>query len=174
MVPACQICPEEFMSNFTNETEYYSLQAVLSSQSSFTTLTHPAGHSMNTLYAIRQVPPCQNWPEEFLSNFTNETVYYSLQAVFSSGKSIYPSTRPAGHSMNSLSAIRWCPSAKIGPRNFLPILQMRLHITACRPFLVPESPITPSPHPAGHSMNTLYAIRQFPHARIGPRNFFPI
>src|SRR5271155_5031456 len=53
MVPACQICPEEFMSNFTNETEYYSLQAVLSSRSSFTTLTRPAGHSMNPLNAIR-------------------------------------------------------------------------------------------------------------------------
>src|SRR5271155_1362781 len=36
------------------------------------------------------VPPCQNWPKEFLSNCTNETAYYSLQALLSSGKSIYP------------------------------------------------------------------------------------
>src|SRR5271155_5770581 len=81
MVPACQICPEEFMSNFTNETEYYRLQAVLSSQSSFTTLTHPAGHSMNTL-----------------------------------------------------NAIRWCQHAKFVPKNLCPILQMRPNITACRLF----------------------------------------
>src|SRR5271155_3546628 len=54
MVPACQICPEKFMSNFTNETECYRLQAVLTSRSSFTTLTRPAGHSMKTLYVIRQ------------------------------------------------------------------------------------------------------------------------
>src|SRR5271155_2272536 len=90
MVPACQICPEEFLSNFTNETAYYRLQAVLSSGKSI----YPIHSSCGTQYAhsvcYMMVPPCQNWPEQFISNFANGTGYYSLQAVSSSGKSIYP------------------------------------------------------------------------------------
>jgi len=89
-VPPCQNWPEEFLSNFTNETEYYSLHALLSSGKSIYSIHSCRGTQYEDSVCYTTVPPCQNWPEEFLSNFTNETAYYSLQAVLSSGKSIYP------------------------------------------------------------------------------------
>src|SRR5271155_6283565 len=90
MLPPCQNWPEECLSNFTNETEYYRLQAVLSTGKSIPPIPSPRGTQYEHSVCYTTVPPCQNWPEEFLSNFTNETAYYSLQVVLSDGKSIHP------------------------------------------------------------------------------------
>src|SRR5271155_1821475 len=87
-VPPCQNWPKEFLSNFTNETEYYSLQAVLGDGKCICPIPSSRGTQYEDSVCYTTVPPCQNWPEEFLSNFTNETAYYSLQALLSSGKSI--------------------------------------------------------------------------------------
>src|SRR5271163_1764381 len=95
-VPPCQNWPEKFLSNFTNETAYYRLHTVLSTGKSI----HPISSSRGTQYehsvCYTTVPPCQNWPEEFLSNFTNETAYYRLHTVLSTGKSIHPITSSRG------------------------------------------------------------------------------
>src|SRR5271155_472664 len=89
-VPPCQNWPEEFLSNFTNETAYYNLQGVLSSGKSIYPIHSSRGTQYEHSVCYTRRPPCQNWPEEVIYNCTNETGYYSLQAVLSSGKSIYP------------------------------------------------------------------------------------
>src|SRR5271154_5638212 len=55
-------------------------------ESLFTPSPHPAGHSV----CYTTVPPSPNWPQAFISNFTNATEYYRLHAVLSTGKSIHP------------------------------------------------------------------------------------
>src|SRR5271163_2153956 len=87
--------------------------------------------------------------------FYNETAYYSLQAVLSSRSSFTPFSHPAGHSMNTLYAIRRFHHLQIVPKKLFSILQMRLNITGCRLFFAPASLFTPSPRPAGRSINTV-------------------
>src|SRR5277367_2117926 len=84
------------------------------------------------------VPLCHNWPKEFISDFTNEGEYYSLQTVLGSGSSFKPFHCPEGQGMHFLYAIRLSHHARIGPKNLFPISQMRVNITACRLFWVPE------------------------------------
>ena len=52
MVPLCHNWPKECISDFTNEGEYYSLQTVLGSGSSFEPFNRPEGQGMHSLYAI--------------------------------------------------------------------------------------------------------------------------
>jgi hypothetical protein len=80
------ILPAQFISHFTNETEYYSLQAVSSFGSSFTGFPRPVGHSMNG-------------------------------AILSSQSPFTPFTRPLGHSINTVNAIRCCYYAEIALNN---------------------------------------------------------
>src|SRR5271168_2041661 len=74
----------------------------------------------------------------------NEGEYYSLQTVLGSGSSFKPFPRPEGQRMNSLYAIRQCHYPRIGPNNSFPILQIRVNITACRLFWVPEARLSHS------------------------------
>src|SRR5271163_3945459 len=104
-LPLCQNWPEQFISNFTNVTEYYRLQAVLRTGKSIHPVPSSRGTQYNHSVCYTTVPPSPNWPEAFISNFTNETEYYSLHAVLSTGKSFTPFNHPAGHSMNTLYAI---------------------------------------------------------------------
>src|SRR5271168_5071800 len=89
------------------------------------------------------VPLCHYWPKECISDFTNEGEYYSLQTVLGFGSSFKPFPHPEEQGMNSLYAIRQCHHARIGPKNLVPILQMRVNITACRLF-VPEARLSHS------------------------------
>src|SRR5271168_2833625 len=93
------------------------------------------------------VPLCQNWPEEFISDFTNEGEYYSLQTVLGSGSLFKPFPRPEGQGMNSLYVIRQCHYATIGSKNLFPMVQ---------------------------SMNSLYVIRRCNYTTVGPKNLFLI
>src|SRR5271154_3493942 len=90
------------------------------------------------------VPLYHNWPKECISDFTNEGEYYSLQTVLGSRSSFEPFHRPEGQSINSLYAIRRCHYARIGPNNSFPIFQIRVNITACRLFWVPEARLSHS------------------------------
>src|SRR5271156_882636 len=58
-------------------------------------------------------PPCHNWPDEFISDFTNETEYHSLRTLLGSGSLFNPFPRPTGQSVNSLCAVRRCHHSKI-------------------------------------------------------------
>src|SRR5277367_5064983 len=71
-LPLCQNWPEQFISNFTNETEYYRLQAVLRTGKSIHPIPSSRGTQYNHSVCYTTVPPSPNWPEAFISNFTNE------------------------------------------------------------------------------------------------------
>ena len=129
---------------FPNMSEYYSFEP----GKLINPFPHPLGHRINRLspesllthslnglpVCYSTVPRCQKWPKEFISDFTNETEYYSLQTVLGSGSSFKPFPHPEGQCMNSLYAIRWCHYARIGPNTSFLILHMRVNITACRLF----------------------------------------
>src|SRR5271156_7097928 len=104
---------------------------------------HGTHHEHSVCYMM--VPPSLNWPEAFISNFTNETAYYSLWAVSSSQSSFTPFSIPAGHSMNTLYAIRHFHHPQIVLKKLFPVSKMRLNITGCRLFFAPASLFTPFP-----------------------------
>src|SRR5271155_343090 len=173
-MPLCQNWPEEFLSNFTNETAYYSLQAVLSSGKSIYPIHSSRGTQYEHAVCCTTVPRCQNWPEEFLSNFTNETEYYRLQAVLSTGKCIPPIPSSRGTQYEHSVCYTTVPPSPNWPEAFISNFTNETAYYSLQAVLSSQSPFTPSTRPAGHGMSTLYAIRQCRHARIGPRNFFPI
>src|SRR5271154_1963868 len=70
--------------------KYYRLQAVLSTGKFIYPILSSRGTQYEHSVCYTTLPLCQNWPEQFVSNFTNETEYYRLQAVLRTGKSIHP------------------------------------------------------------------------------------
>ena len=70
-----------FIFNFTNESEYYSPQYVLSSQSPFSTPTHAPGLSMDTPNVIQHGHHANSGPWDFIlilqagSNITALTMF---------------------------------------------------------------------------------------------------
>src|SRR5271155_4485414 len=148
-VPLCHNWPEELLSNLTNETAYYRLHAVLSTGKS----VHPIPSSRGTQYeysvCCMTVPPCQNWAEEFLSNLTNETAYYRLHAVLSTGKSIYPITSSRGTQYEHSVCYTTVPLYQNWPEEFLSNLTNETAYYRVHAVLSTPKPIHPIPSSRG-------------------------
>src|SRR5271168_5019395 len=107
-VPLCHNWPEEFISDFTHESEYCSQQTVLGSGSSFNPFRRPAGHSRNFLYAIRRshyagIGPKNSFPILHMRvNITACRLFWFLEVRLS--HSLVPTDRVGTHCMLSDAA----------------------------------------------------------------------
>src|SRR5271155_5013486 len=105
-----------FIFNFTNESEYYSPQYVLSSESiQHTDSCHGAQYKYSECYMTW--PPCHQWTVGFNFNFASRMEYYSPHYVLSSRSPFNTATRAARHSMDTLNVIRHSHHAINRPRD---------------------------------------------------------